>query len=75
MMKPSAVPEQDLDLDVESGLEAEKWMSKNGEEDKLTQDEEIDLTELEEVLEDVDLDDGVAGCRGAGTGFGYSRIS
>ena len=54
--KTIAVPEQDLDLEVESGLEAEKWMSKNGEEDNLTQDEEIDLTELEEVIEDVDLD-------------------
>ena len=54
--KFSSVPEQDLDLDIEASLETEKWMSESGDEDQLVMDEELDLSELEQVLEDVDTD-------------------
>ena len=55
--KFSAVPEQDLDLDIEASLETEKWMSESNEDGKLVADEELDLSELEQVLEDVDTDE------------------
>lgn len=48
-----SVPEQDLELDIEASLESEKWMSDGGK-DQLVADEELDLSELEQVLEDVD---------------------
>ena len=55
--KFAAVPEQDLDLDVEASLETEKWMSETtGDDGQLVKDEELDLSELEQVLEDVDTD-------------------
>ena len=47
-----SVPEQDLDLDVEASLESEKWMESGN--NQLVADEELDLTELEQALEDVD---------------------
>lgn len=50
-----SVPEQDLDLDIEASLESEKWMSESGN-DQIVADEELDLSELEQVLEDVDSD-------------------
>jgi pilus assembly protein FimV len=49
-----SVPEQDLDLDIEASLETEKWMSESGDDSPLVADEEFDLSELEQVLEDVD---------------------
>jgi pilus assembly protein FimV len=49
-----SVPEQDLDLDIEASLETEKWMSESGKDSPLVADEEFDLSELEQVLEDVD---------------------
>ena len=52
----SSVPEQDLDLDIEASLETEKWMSESGDEGQLATDEDLDLSELEQVLEDVDID-------------------
>jgi predicted Zn finger-like uncharacterized protein len=52
-----SVPEQDLDLDIEASLESEKWMSESGN-DQIVADEELDLSELEQVLEDVDTDAG-----------------
>jgi predicted Zn finger-like uncharacterized protein len=52
--KFSSVPEQDLDLDIEASLETEKWMSDTGDDDQLVMDEELDLSELEQVLEDID---------------------
>jgi hypothetical protein len=48
-----SVPEQDLDLDIEASLESEKWMSESGNE-QIVVDEELDLSELEQVLEEVD---------------------
>ena len=54
--KFSSVPDQDLDLDIEASLETEKWMSDSGDDDQLVADEELDLSELEEVLDDVDTD-------------------
>ena len=51
--KFTAVPEQDLDLDIEASLETEKWMSESGD---VVADEELDLSELEQVLEDVDTE-------------------
>ncbi|WP_155320599.1 zinc-ribbon domain-containing protein [Desulfosarcina alkanivorans] len=53
----SAVPEQDLDLDIEASLETEKWMSESGDDDSLVKDEELDLSELEQALEDVDTEE------------------
>ena len=50
-----SVPEQDLDLDIEASLESEKWMSESGN-DQIVADEELDLSELEQVLENVDTD-------------------
>ena len=52
--KFTAAPDQDLDLDIEASLETEKWMSESGEEDQLVADEELDLSDLEQALEDVD---------------------
>ncbi len=49
------VPEQDLDLDIDADLESEKWMSESGN-DQLVADEELDLSELEQALDDVDTD-------------------
>jgi hypothetical protein len=54
--KFSDVPEQDLDLDIEASLETEKWMSESGDDDQLVMDEELDLSELEQALDDVDAD-------------------
>jgi len=54
--KFTSAPEQDLDLDIEASLETEKWMSESGEEDQLVTDEELDLSDLEQALEDVDED-------------------
>lgn len=51
-----SVPEQDLDLNIEASLETEKWMSESDDSSQLVKDEELDLSELEQVLEDVDLD-------------------
>jgi predicted Zn finger-like uncharacterized protein len=53
----SAVPDQDLDLDIEASLETEKWMSESGDDDTLVKDEELDLSELEQALEDVDTEE------------------
>jgi pilus assembly protein FimV len=53
----SAVPDQDLDLDIEASLETEKWMSDSGAGDSLVKDEELDLSELEQALEDVDTEE------------------
>jgi pilus assembly protein FimV len=53
----SAIPEQDLDLDIEASLETEKWMSESGDDGSLVRDEELDLSELEQVLEDVDTEE------------------
>ena len=53
----STVPEQDLDLDIEASLETEKWMSESGKNNMLVKDEELDLSELEQVLDDVDTDE------------------
>jgi len=52
--KFTSTPDQDLDLDIEASLETEKWMSESGEEDQLVADEELDLSDLEQALEDVD---------------------
>jgi predicted Zn finger-like uncharacterized protein len=54
--KFSSVPEQDLDLDIEASLETEKWMSESGDDDQLVVDEELDLSELEQALDDIDMD-------------------
>lgn len=53
----SSVPEQDLDLDIEASLETEKWMSGSGEDGPLVKDEELDLSEFEQVLENVDTEE------------------
>ena len=53
----STVPEQDLDLDIEASLETEKWMSESGKNNMRVKDEELDLSELEQVLDDVDTDE------------------
>lgn len=52
----SALPDQDIELEIEGGLEAEKWMSEAGGEGQLVMDEELDLSGLEQALEDVDTD-------------------
>ncbi|MBC2712983.1 MAG: zinc-ribbon domain-containing protein [Desulfosarcina sp.] len=52
----TSVPEQDLDLDIEASLETEKWMSESGDNGQVVKDEELDLSELEQVLDDVDTD-------------------
>ena len=54
--KFSSVPEQDLDLDIDASLETEKWMSESGDDGQMVMDEELDLSELEQVLDDVDTD-------------------
>jgi len=54
----SSMPEQDLDLNIEASLETEKWMSDSNEDGQLIKDEELDLSELEQVLEDVDIEGG-----------------
>ncbi len=54
--KFTSVPEQDLDLDIEASLETEKWMSDSSDDSQLVADEELDLSELEQDLEDVDTD-------------------
>jgi predicted Zn finger-like uncharacterized protein len=53
----SSVPEQDLDLDLEANLETGNWKPGSGDNDMLVKDEEIDLSELEQVLDDVDTDE------------------
>ena len=53
----SALPEQDLDLDIEASLETEKWMSESGDDESLVKDEELDLSELEQALEDIDTEE------------------
>ena len=52
----SAQPDQDIDLEIEGGLEAEKWMSEAGGDGQLVVDDELDLSGLEQALEDVDTD-------------------
>lgn len=52
----SSVPEQDLQLDIEASLETEKWMAGSGDNQSLVKDEELDLSELEQVLDDVEID-------------------
>jgi pilus assembly protein FimV len=54
--KFSAMPEQDLDLDIEASLETEKWMSDAGDDDQVVIDDDLDLSDLEQVLENVDSD-------------------
>jgi pilus assembly protein FimV len=53
----NTVPDQDLDLDIEASLETEKWMSDADDDGRLVKDEELDLSELEQVLEDVDVEE------------------
>ncbi len=52
----SSVPDQDLDLDIEASLETERWMTDAGGSDQVIKDEQLDLTELEQVLDDFDGD-------------------
>jgi predicted Zn finger-like uncharacterized protein len=52
--KFTSTPDQDLELDIEASLGSEKWMSESGEEDQLVADEELDLSDLEQALEDVE---------------------
>ncbi len=54
----SLVPDQDtdLDLDIEPSLDNEKWMDDSAGEKMVVEDEVIDLSELEQVLDDVDVD-------------------
>ncbi len=54
--KFSVMPEQDLDLDIEASLETEKWMSESGDEDQVVADDDLDLSDLEQVLDEVDTD-------------------
>ena len=54
--KFSSMPEQDLDLDIEASLETEKWMSESGDDDQVVIDDDLDLSDLEQVLDDVDTD-------------------
>ena len=54
--KFNVMPEQDLDLDIEASLETEKWMSESGEDDQVVMDEDLDLSDLEQVLDEVDSD-------------------
>jgi pilus assembly protein FimV len=53
----SSVPEQDLDLDIEASLESERWMTDADESNQVIKDEELDLSELEQVLDDVGSDE------------------
>ena len=55
----SLVPDQDtdLDLDIEASLDNEKWMNDSAGEELVVEDEVIDLSELEQVLDDVDVDE------------------
>ena len=54
--KFTAMPEQDLDLDIEASLETEKWMSESGDDDQVVVDDDLDLSDLEQVLDEVDTD-------------------
>ena len=54
--KFSVMPEQDLDLDIEASLETEKWMSESGDDDQVVVDDDLDLSDLEQVLDEVDTD-------------------
>ncbi|WP_319404806.1 zinc-ribbon domain-containing protein [uncultured Desulfosarcina sp.] len=54
--KFSSMPEQDLDLDIEASLETEKWMSESGDDDQVVMDDDLDLSDLEQVIDDVDTD-------------------
>jgi len=54
--KFSVMPEQDLDLDIEASLETEKWMSESGDDDQVVADDDLDLSDLEQVLDEVDTD-------------------
>ena len=54
--KFSAMPEQDLDLDIEASLETEKWMSDSGDDDQVVVDDDLDLSDLEQVLDNVDTE-------------------
>jgi pilus assembly protein FimV len=54
--KFTAMPEQDLDLDIEASLETEKWMSDSGDDDQVVVDDDLDLSDLEQVLDEVDTD-------------------
>ncbi|GAB6907552.1 hypothetical protein JCM12296A_33890 [Desulfosarcina cetonica] len=53
--KFTTLPEQDLDLDIEASLETEKWMSGGENKEPVVVDEELDLSDLEQALEDVDV--------------------
>jgi predicted Zn finger-like uncharacterized protein len=53
----SSVPDQDLDLDIEASLETERWMTDAaGGNDQVIKDEQLDLSELEQVLDDFEGD-------------------
>jgi predicted Zn finger-like uncharacterized protein len=53
----SSVPDQDLELDIEASLETERWMTDAaGGNDQVIKDEQLDLSELEQVLDDFDGD-------------------
>ena len=54
--KFSAMPEQDLDLDIEASLETEKWMSESGDDNQVVEDDDLDLSDLEQVLDEVDTE-------------------
>ncbi len=54
--KFSVMPEQDLDLDIEASLETEKWMSDSGDDDQVVVDDDLDLSDLEQVLDEVDTE-------------------
>ena len=54
--KFSVMPEQDLDLDIEASLETEKWMSESGDDDQVVVDDDLDLSDLEQVLDEVDTE-------------------
>ena len=54
--KFSSMPEQDLDLDIEASLETEKWMSESGDDDQVVIDDDLDLSDFEQVIDEVDTD-------------------
>jgi pilus assembly protein FimV len=53
----TTVPDQDLELDIEASLDTEKWMSDASDEGQLVKDEELDLSELEQALNEVDTEE------------------
>jgi pilus assembly protein FimV len=54
--KFNIVPEQDLDLDIEASLETEKWMSESGDDDQVVMDDDLDLSDIEQAIDEVDTD-------------------